>query len=404
MRASTPAHAYTLRPRELGDTGLRGSLEDSDRLNLRRVIPAQGLGPLIAPGNEKETMRRTRRLSTVVIVLALTTVACGESEQAETPETLRLIAHDSFASGVDEGTFAPFTEETGITVEVIPAGDAGALVNQAALSRDNPLADVLFGVDDTFLSRALEEDIFRPHESTNIGTVDPSLVDAESRVTPIDFGDVCFNYDKAWFETSGLVVPDDLDDLVVDTYAQVVTVEHPATSSPGLAFMLATIDVFGEDGWLDWWAEMRDAGVNVANDWDTAYYGDFTRYGGSSSLVVSYASSPPAEVIFAEEPLEEAPTGVIEAGCYRQVEYAGILEGTPYPESAGELIDFMLSVEFQEGIPLTWFVFPANQDAALPEEFIEHTTIPASPTRLDPELIADNRDRWIDEWISVMEG
>jgi thiamine transport system substrate-binding protein len=149
---------------------------------------------------------------------------------------------------------------------------------------------------------------------------------------------------------------------------------------------------------------MRDAGVNVANDWNSAYYSDFTRYGGQTPIVMSYASSPPAEVIFAEAPPEVAPTGVIEAGCYRQVEYAGILDGTDYPESAGKLIDFLLSVEFQEDIPLTWFVFPANQDAELPPEFVEHTTIPASPTRLSAEYIAENRDRWIDEWIEVMEG
>ncbi|MFP4073976.1 MAG: thiamine ABC transporter substrate-binding protein, partial [Actinomycetota bacterium] len=105
-----------------------------------------------------------------------------------------------------------------------------------------------------------------------------------------------------------------------------------------------------------------------------------------------------------EEPLDEAPTGVIESGCYRQVEYAGVLDGTDYPGAAGELVDYMLSVEFQEMIPLKWFVFPTNQDAELPQEFVEHTTIPESPTRLGSDEIAENRDGWIDEWIAVMEG
>jgi thiamine transport system substrate-binding protein len=349
-------------------------------------------------------MRNTRTIAALTSALAFLLAACGSPEQAGIPERLTLIAHDSFAYGVSETTFATFTEETGIQVEVIAAGDAGALVNQAVLTKDNPLADVLFGVDDTFLSRAIEEGVFRTHEPADIEAVPETLRNDAHLVTPIDYGDVCFNYDKEWFENSQIVVPDDLDDLRVDTYAQLVTVEHPATSSPGLAFMLATIDVFGEDGWLDWWADMRDAGINVVSDWDTAYYADFTRYGGSSPIVMSYASSPPAEVIFAEEPLDEAPTGVIEAGCYRQVEYAGVLEGTEYPESAGELVDFMLAESFQESIPLTWFVFPANANAELPAEFVDHTTIPANPTRLDPGHIAENRDRWIDEWISVMEG
>lgn len=349
-------------------------------------------------------MRHRTRLTALIVTLGVLAAACGGQEQAETPEELTLMAHESFAEAVKDSTFAPFTEETGIAVDVLSSDDAGTLVNQAVLSADNPLADVLFGVDDTFLSRAVEEGIFRSYESESLDSVDPSLRRDDDLVTPIDFGDVCFNYDKAWFEDNQLEVPDNLDDLVDEAYAPHVTVEHPATSSPGLAFMLATIDTFGEDGWLDWWRQMRDAGVNVANDWNTAYYSDFTRYGGDSSIVMSYASSPPAEVIFAEEPPAVAPTGVIEAGCYRQVEYAGVLDGTPYPESAGELIDYMLSVDFQETIPLTWFVFPANRDAELPQEFVEHTTIPGSPTRLAPDEIAENRDRWIDEWRTVMGG
>ncbi|MFZ0015058.1 MAG: thiamine ABC transporter substrate-binding protein, partial [Acidimicrobiia bacterium] len=304
-------------------------------------------------------MRRTHFTIALTLSLGLALAACGGDGRAETPDTLKLIAHDSFAAGVDETTFAAFTDETGITVEVVAARDAGSMVNQVVLTKGNPIADVLFGVDDTFLSRALDEGVFTPYESRNIDSVTDQLRDVEGTVTPIDFGDVCFNYDKDWFETSGLAIPDELADLEETSYAPLVTVEHPATSSPGLAFLLATVDTFGEEGWLDWWETMRDAGINVVNDWDTAYYSDFTRYGGDSPIVMSYASSPPAEVIFADEPLDEAPTGVIEAGCYRQVEYAGILEGTAYPEAAGELIDFMLSPEFQETIPLTWFVFPA---------------------------------------------
>lgn len=351
-------------------------------------------------------MRHTRQLTALIVALAMAVAGCGdgEPEQTGTPETLTILAHDSFADAVNDETFATFMEETGIAVEVLGGGDAGSMVNQAVLTKDNPLADVLFGIDDTFLSRAIEEEIFVVHESSLIDVVPESLREPENRVTPIDYGDVCFNYDKEYFADSGLDVPADLDELTADRYAGLITVEHPATSSPGLAFMLATIEQFGEDGWLDWWGEMKQSGINVVSDWETAYYTDFTRYGGESPIVMSYASSPPAEVIFAEEPLDEAPTGVIEAGCYRQVEYAGVLSGADYPQSAGELVDFMLSVEFQERIPETWFVFPANQEAGLPQTFVEHTIIPDDPADLAPELIAENRDAWIDEWIAVMEG
>ncbi len=338
-----------------------------------------------------------------LIVLSLLAVACGD-DGAESPATLTLMAHDSFAGSVDDSTFAGFTEVSGVEVEVIAAGDAGSMVNQAALSKDNPLADVLFGVDDTFLSRALEEGIFIEHESDLSDEVVDGLAADSNLVTPIDFGDVCLNYDKEWFQESGLTLPVDLDRLRDPAYASILTVEHPATSSPGLAFLLATIEIYGEDGWQQFWSDLSQGGVNVVPDWDTAYYNDFTRYGGESPIVVSYASSPPAEVVFAEAPITTAPTGVIEAGCYRQVEYAGVLAGTAYPEAAGDLIDFMLSVDFQETIPLTWFVFPANRDAQLPDVFLENTTVPETSARLAPEEIALNRDRWIDEWVAIMEG
>jgi thiamine transport system substrate-binding protein len=345
-----------------------------------------------------------RKTTTALIGLALIVEACG-GETAETPDRLTLVSHDSFADAVTDETYTAFTDETGIEVEVLAAGDAGGMVTQAAITAGNPVADVMFGVDDTFLSRALEENLFTEYTSDLIGSVPEGLkLGPENLVTPISYGDVCLNYDKEWFDTAQLHVPTRLDDLRVNVYAGAMVVEHPATSSPGLAFLLATIDEFGEDGWLDYWADLKAAGVKVAPDWTSAYTGDFTRYGGDRSLVVSYASSPPAEVIFADEPLDEAPTGVIEAGCYRQVEFAGVLDGTEYPDAAGDLIDFLLSVEFQETIPLTWFVFPANVDANLPQEFIDHTVIPESPTQLDPAYIAENRETWIQQWSDLMDS
>lgn len=345
-----------------------------------------------------------RKALTGLIGLLLVVAACS-GETGETPDSLTLIAHDSFAEAVTEETFAAFTEDTGIEVSVLAAGDAGSLVTQAALTAGNPVADVMFGVDDTFLSRALEAEIFAEHTSELIDKVPDSLqLGPVDLVTPIDFGDVCLNYDKAWFESTQLHIPTRLDDLRVNIYAGAMVVEHPATSSPGLAFMLATIDEFGEEGWLDFWSDLKSAGVKVAPDWNTAYYADFIPYGGDRALVVSYASSPPAEVIFADPPLDEAPTGVIEAGCYRQVEFAGVLDGTESPDAAGDLIDFMLSVEFQETIPLNWFVFPANTEADLPQEFIDHTVVPDNPTQLDPTYIAENRETWIQQWVELMEG
>lgn len=346
-------------------------------------------------------MRPTHPLI-LLLAAALIAGCTGPDSEGTSAESLTLLAHESFAAGVTDETFAAFTADTGVTVEVVAGDDAGSTVNQAILTRDNPIADVLFGIDDTFLSRALDEDLFVPYESTLLERVLPGLdIDPEHRVTPIDYGDVCMNYDIAWFVDNGLEPPETLEDLAAPEYAGLLVVEDPASSSPGLAFLLATVVRFGQE-WPSYWESLVANDVNIVSDWDTAYYAEFTRYGGSDPVVLSYASSPPAEVMFAEEPLETAPTGVITDGCYRQIEFAGILEGTDHPQEAASLIDFLLSEEFQATIPETWFVFPANVDAALPAVFADNTVIPADPIQMAPGEIAGNRDDWIDQWRQIV--
>jgi thiamine transport system substrate-binding protein len=347
---------------------------------------------------------RTPLLALLGALLLLT--ACGDDDDGaagDEPVTLRLLTHDSFNASDD--VLDAFTADTGIELELVPVGDAGVLVNQAILTKDAPLGDVLFGVDNTLLATALEADLFVPYESPLLEHVDERfLLDPEHRVTPIDRGDVCLNYDRSYFEAAGLAPPDDLDDLVDPAYAGLTVVENPATSSPGLAFVLATIDRYGEDGWRDWWAALADNGVHVAAGWEDAYYGSFSGGSGEGDrpIVVSYASSPPAEVVFADPPPAESPLGVVEASCFGQVEAAGILTGTEHEEEAGRLIDFLLSVPFQEDVPLQMFVFPVNREAELPAAFVEHAVVPEDPHTLPVDEIGANRERWVEEWTSTV--
>jgi thiamine transport system substrate-binding protein len=285
---------------------------------------------------------------------------------------------------------------------VLAAGDAGAMTNQAVLTKDNPLADVLFGIDDTFLARGLGAGIFLPYSSPGLERVDAELdLDPEHRVTPIDYGDVCLNYDKEAFSVTP--PPSTLDDLTDPVYANQLVVEDPATSSPGLAFLLATIDRYG-DGWPAYWSALAANGVLVAPGWTEAYYTEFSGGAGEGDrpLVVSYASSPPAEVVFSETPLLTAPTGVIIDGCYRQIEFAGVLNGSDHGEEAGQLIDFMLGRDFQESIPLTWFVYPANQDAVLPAVFVDNTARPQHPVQMDPAAVEAGRRGWLETWQELL--
>ncbi len=328
---------------------------------------------------------------------------------AQEQDSVVVLTHDSFA--MSEVALAAFEEANGIKVEILRSGDAGQMVNQAVLSVNNPLGDVLYGVDNSFLSRALNAGIFTPYESPALETVSAEyLPDDTYRVTPVDYGDVCLNYDIAYFEENELALPESLGDLALPEYAGLLVVENPATSSPGLAFLLATIAEFGDDeeySYLDFWEDLRENDVLVAQGWTDAYYGEFTvgsRGSGARPLVVSYASSPPAEVYYSDDPEGEAVTGAIinDNMCFRQIEYAGILSGAANLEGAQLFIDFMLSPSFQEELPLNMFVFPVVQDVELPEVFLAHAAIPEQPAAVDPALIEEEREEWIQAWSEVM--
>lgn len=319
------------------------------------------------------------------------------------PRILRVMTHDSFAASQD--LIAAFEQTNNAKVEFLLSGDTGTALNQAILAKDAPFADVFYGVDNTFLSRALDEGIFEPYQSPLLTAIpDEFELDPQHRALPVDFGDVCLNYQIAWFEENDLPVPATLEDLLKPEYKGLLTVQNPATSSPGLAFLLATIGHFGDPGYLDFWRGLVANEVNVASDWETAYYSDFSQWGGSDPLVVSYGSSPPFEVIFAETPLDAPPTGVITAdgACFRQIEFVGILAGTPNRDLAEKWVDFMLSPQFQEDIPLNMFVFPVNPNAQLQQEFVDFLAIPENPVILDPAEIAANREKWIQEWTNTV--
>jgi len=340
------------------------------------------------------------KLHLIVLALLALLSACGPKE----PATLRLMTHDSFS--VSEEVLQAFEEEHDIIVELLPSGDTGMALNQAILSKNDPLADVFFGVDNTFLGRALAADIFESYNSPALANVPSQFkLDPENRLLPVDYGDVCLNYDKAWFVEHNLAPPASLEDLARPEYADLLVVENPATSSPGLAFLLATIGHFGTDGYLDYWADLRANGVLVSAGWKDAYWGQFSAASdGDRPIVVSYASSPPAEVYYAEEELAEAPTASVLADetCFRQIEFVGILKGTKQREAAEKLVDFLLSQQFQEDIPLQMWVFPVNPAAALPGVFVQYAETPERPATVDPAAIEANREAWIEAWTEVV--
>ncbi len=344
------------------------------------------------------------KLQHLVIKTLVGTLLFALPAMTTAAETVTLMTHDSF--NVSKDVMKKFEEENDVQVKILKAGDAGAALIQAILSKDNPMADVFFGVDNTFFSRAVDSDIFAPYNSSQLKNIPQHLqLDPKNRMLPVDFGDVCLNYDKKWFKEHQLAPPQKLEDLAKPEYKGLLVVENPATSSPGMAFLLATIGSFGEDGFLDFWKRLKENDVIVASGWNDAYFGHFTAASkGDRPIVVSYATSPPAAVYYAETPLDEAPTAaVVENGsAFRQIEFVGILKNSKKQALAKKLVDFMLSTRFQEDIPLNMFVFPANTTAKLPEVFTKHATASTAPAEVSPEAIEKNRDTWIEQWTNTV--
>ncbi len=347
--------------------------------------------------------RKITSMLILALALAFTLSAC-QPKPAETT-TLTIMTHDSFAASED--VIAAFEAENNVKLVFVKSGDAGSTLNRAILTRENPQADVLFGVDNTLLSRALDEDIYEPYDSPLLAGISAEFkLDETNNALPVDYGDVCINYDKAYFAEHNLPMPQTLADLTLPVYNGLLVVENPATSSTGLAFLLATIAEYGEDGYITYWQQLKENGLVIVNDWSTAYYTNFSASSGKGAqpMALSYASSPPVEVIYAAEPPADAPTAsfVGRNMCFRQIEFAGILKGTPNRALAEKFIDYILSVKFQEDMPLQMFMYPVNSEAQLPEVFVKYSQIPAEPAMLDPAVIAANRDKWLNDWTEAI--
>jgi thiamine transport system substrate-binding protein len=348
--------------------------------------------------------RRALLVALIVACVAVESVAAAApSVAAPEPTTITLVTHDSFA--VSKPVLRAFERQTGITVKVLQAGDAGAALNQVILTKSNPIGDVFFGVDNTFLTRALDAGVFAKYAPAALSRVPAQYqLDRSHRLTPVDHGDVCINYDKQWFAKQKLAVPTTLNDLTKPAYKGRLVVENPATSSPGLAFQLATVAKYGEEGWRDYWSKLRANDVKVDDGWESAYDGDFSQgaNAGTFPLVVSYASSPPAAVYYSKPQPKTSPIGTMLDSCFRQVEFAGVLKGSEHTAAARKLVDFMVSARFQEDIPLQMFVFPVRSGTKLPKVFAKFARVAPAPLTLPPADIGAHRDAWIEQWTDTV--
>lgn len=354
------------------------------------------------------TSRRTPALvlaAGTVLALAGCSAIGGDSPEPSASErgTVTLVTHDSF--GLSAGLLESFEEESGLDLKVVQPGDAGALVNQLVLTKDAPLGDLVFGVDNTFASRAIDEGVVEPYTSSAPAAQDAAqyAVDGSDALTAVDFGDVCVNVDHAWFAERGVAEPATLDDLTKPEYKDLLAVPSAVTSSPGLAFLLATVGAKGEDGWQAYWDALVANGVKVSEGWSDAYYTDFSGGGGEGPrpVVLSYASSPPFTV---PEGGTEPTTGALLDTCFRQVEYAGVLANAANPEGAQELLDFLLSDEVQADIPTSMYMYPVSSAVELPAEWAQWAPLAETPFEVAPADVDAHREEWLATWSEIVAG
>ena len=346
-------------------------------------------------------MKRAMALAAVFAAMVVP-AACGNDAAAPAASrTVTLVTYSGYA--LPEAAAKAFTKRTGITIKVVATDDAGAALNRALLNAGSPEGDVFFGVDNTFLTRAQQSDAFAVHRPSALGTVPREFrLDGSGRFTPVDEGSVCVDLDTKWFADHQVTAPTSLADLTDPRYRNLLVVEDAAASSAGLAFLAATHATSGA-GTDDYWRALKANGVAVAASWDDAWNTRFTVNGGDRPLVVSYASSPPAEVVFSDPKIDAPRSAVIGATCFRQVEFAAVLAGTRRAVAAGQLVDEMLSPEWQAALPLSNYVYPVLPGVALPAEFEKWAQRPVRPITISAGAIGANRDAWIASWRAIME-
>jgi thiamine transport system substrate-binding protein len=315
--------------------------------------------------------------------------------------TLTVLTHDSFY--LPDELLAAFETQSGLKVTYEAPGNAGTLVNQLILTKDSPLGDVVFGIDNTFATRAVDAGVLSPYASPALPADAGSwAADVGGALTPVDYGDVCVNADADWFAEHKLAVPETFEDLVKPEYADLLVVSNPASSSPGLAMVIATVGAKGDPGYLDYWKALKANGLKVVPGWTEAYTVEFSGSSGKGSrpLVLSYASSPASEVRDDGHP----QTVNLPQTCLRQVEYAGVVAGAQNEAGAREFIDWLLSVDVQAQIPDNMWMYPVSDSVKLPESWAEFGAAAKTPWHVPASDIATKRDGWIKDWTAVVIG
>lgn len=351
-------------------------------------------------------MKLTKKFSRIVVAFtAIALAGCSLIDQQAKEsnanagkgngKTVTILTHDSFA--LDKADIAAFEKESGYKLKTISAGD-GTVINHLRLKKDAPVVDGFYGIDNftsaELLAENLAADLGKPVKFD--AAVDAKSAVLDNKLVAIDHGDVCLNVDRKWFDSKHLAPPANFDDLLKPEYKKMTVLTDPVASTPGLAFLAATVAKYGDDGWKEYWQKLLANGAKVASGWSAAYYQDFSGADGKGEypIVLSYASSPAAS---------KGTTASVENTCVQQIEYAGIVNKAKNPAGARAFIDFLLSNKVQASLPNQMYVYPIKKGVELPAEWAKYAQRAANPIKVPAEKVTQNRENWLREFTRIYQ-
>ena len=360
----------------------------------------------------------------LVTICCISILAAGCASPDSAQRSIRLLTHQDFH--VPSEAIADFEQKTGIQVLVFVEENANSMVNLLERSSHDPVADVVLGVDSLERRRVTEKRLVEAYRPIDIDHLDPSLVLQDAMLTPVSQLAACLNHSKSRYEPPQrrlnqlpdpkkipIQAPTSFDDLFDPRYAQTTVIPDPLSSRLGVYLLVALERLYPEDvdgvtPWPKLVDEMLRSGVEVAPSWEEAWFSRFQPSAGtanddSRSLTWGSSGMPAVSVRFIPELPTETDIAVLDSGCVKVVNYAGVVADTPNRRDAGRLVDSFVEPLFQYGVPDRYGSRPARSDIVRTEAWrrfgVEVTAIPIDEWRIGPLW-----EEWLLTWQQIAEA
>ena len=339
----------------------------------------------------------------MVTALLLVVICLASYGQDDRPPFV-VYTYDSFASwGPASAIEQAFEAMYPADVRFVAVADSRSMLTRLRQEREagRQGADVFIGIEAADLARTRELDLFlplQPEDVPNLSVVPQSLLlDPSGSLIPYEHGYITFVYDSEQVDTTTLART--FEELLDPRYRNQIILEDPRMSSPGLSFLLWTIDRFGDPGYLDYWRQLAPNVLTVTGGWGEAY--DLF-LAGEASIVLSFSTDTAYSVI--DHGSARHKVMLLDNQGYRNVYFMGVVQGTEHFDWATAFLDLVLSPEIQSLIPTTEWMFPANPEALLPVSFYQYAVTPPQPVMIAPGEVLAHLDRWLREWALVILG